>query len=313
MSERPTGWSAPRGEDRLVKLPYQGKCEVCLGALPAGVSAWYDASRKKVRCESCHNGPGSSDGSTRLPPTGTISTSVGTAGQSAAREYERRSRQHSQKVSEAIARDTAWRQQVKKEHPVIGRLVAAVTERPTAGPEPRHIAAWKTGAHGEQRVGAHLDNWAQAMNGRVLHDRRIPGTKANIDHIALSSTAVWVIDTKEYRGLVTASGGGIFSEPDLRVAGRVKTHLADGVNSQMKRVAGALDAAAKGSRRPPVYGVLCFVGADWPLIGGTFTVRGITVAWPDATIKLLTRSGRSEQTARLDHYTGILAKAFPAA
>jgi hypothetical protein len=26
--------------------------------------------------------------------------------------------------------------------------------------------------------------------------------------------------------------------------------------------------------------VLCFVEADWPLIGGTFTTRGIQTLWP---------------------------------
>jgi len=26
--------------------------------------------------------------------------------------------------------------------------------------------------------------------------------------------------------------------------------------------------------------VLCFVEADWPLIGGSFTVRGVEVLWP---------------------------------
>jgi len=30
----------------------------------------------------------------------------------------------------------------------------------------------------------------------------------------------------------------------------------------------------------PVHGVLCFVEADWPLIGGTFTTRGVQALWP---------------------------------
>ncbi|HEY0645960.1 MAG TPA: NERD domain-containing protein, partial [Nocardioides sp.] len=30
----------------------------------------------------------------------------------------------------------------------------------------------------------------------------------------------------------------------------------------------------------PVTGVLCFVDADWPLIGGGFTTRGVDVLWP---------------------------------
>lgn len=30
----------------------------------------------------------------------------------------------------------------------------------------------------------------------------------------------------------------------------------------------------------PVNGVLCFVDADWPLIGGTFVTRDVQVLWP---------------------------------
>jgi hypothetical protein len=26
--------------------------------------------------------------------------------------------------------------------------------------------------------------------------------------------------------------------------------------------------------------VLCFIEADWPLIGGSFTTRGVEVLWP---------------------------------
>jgi hypothetical protein len=33
----------------------------------------------------------------------------------------------------------------------------------------------------------------------VLHDRRIPGSRANIDHIAIAATGVWVIDSKRYK------------------------------------------------------------------------------------------------------------------
>ena len=38
----------------------------------------------------------------------------------------------------------------------------------------------------------------------VLHDRRIPGSKANIDHIAITAAGIWVIDAKRYKGDVYA-------------------------------------------------------------------------------------------------------------
>lgn len=37
----------------------------------------------------------------------------------------------------------------------------------------------------------------------------------------------------------------------------------------------------------PVTGALCFVEADWPLIGGAFATRGVQVLWPKRLAKLL--------------------------
>jgi nuclease-like protein len=286
---------------RLMRLRYAGVCESCQTRLPAGTTAWYDPGRKKVRCQDCSE--------TRIGPP---PVSRGTAGASAAREYERLAERHHRKVRAQIAADLRWREQVKRDHPVLGRFAAAITVKPTAGPEPQYVAAWKAGADGERRVGVHLDGWAEATGGIVLHDRRIPPTRANVDHIALNSEGVWVIDAKEYKGMVNFSGG-ILSRAELRVDGRVKTHLAEGVWWQMERVAAVLDEASAGHSRPSVCGVLCFVGAEWPLLGGTFTVNGVTVAWPAATVKMLTPKGGQNDAAELQRWARILAKALPPA
>ena len=37
----------------------------------------------------------------------------------------------------------------------------------------------------------------------------------------------------------------------------------------------------------PVTAALCFVEADWPLIGGSFSTRGVHVLWPKRLAKLL--------------------------
>ena len=43
----------------------------------------------------------------------------------------------------------------------------------------------------------------------LLHDRRLPGSRANIDHIAVTSAGIWVIDSKRYTGRprLKATGG----------------------------------------------------------------------------------------------------------
>lgn len=289
---------------KVMPLRYAGVCEICQAQLPAGTTAVYDRARRKVRCQSCFG--------ESVEPAPAPRLASGVAGASASREYERRSQRHQHKVEAAISADAKWRDDIKKEHPVLGRVAAAVTAKPTRGPEPQHVSAWKTGADGEQKVGKRLDTWAQETGGLVLHDRRIPPGKANIDHIALNAEGVWVIDAKEYTGMVRVTGG-ILSQPELRVGGRRRTHLAEAVGTQVQRVAQALDAAAGGHPRPPVYGVLCFVNADWPPLGGTPTVKGVTVAWPVATVKLLTPKGQANDTAGLEPWARILAKAFPPA
>ena len=38
---------------KLMRLRYAGSCETCNATLSAGTTAWYDRSRRKVRCQSC--------------------------------------------------------------------------------------------------------------------------------------------------------------------------------------------------------------------------------------------------------------------
>ena len=115
----------------------------------------------------------------------------------------------------------------------------------------------------------------------MLHDRRIPRTRANIDHIAVTRSGIWVIDAKRYKGRPTLKvEGGILRprEEKLLVGRRDYTTLVDGVRKQVGVV-------RELAREVPVTGALCFVEADWPLIGGSFTTNEVHVLWP----KLLTK------------------------
>lgn len=50
---------------------------------------------------------------------------------------QRRSQRRHEKVEAAIKADALWRAEVKREHPVLGRVALALTPRPTEGPEPQ--------------------------------------------------------------------------------------------------------------------------------------------------------------------------------
>ena len=220
----------------------------------------------------------------------------GTAGGSARREYERR----------RDARD----QRVRERFPRIGGFLLAVTD------EPQSTRAWDTGAAGEQVVGARLDALTSDRLA-VLHDRRIPRTRANIDHLVISRRGVFVVDAKKYKGRPALRvEGGLFRPrtETLVVGGRNCTKLVDGVLKQVDLVREAIAQPAV-----PVVGALCFVGADWPLIGGSFRTRGVHVLWPRRLGQLVTeevgaRTGEPPpDDVDVASLRARLARAFPPA
>ncbi|MDI3195671.1 MULTISPECIES: nuclease-related domain-containing protein [unclassified Pseudarthrobacter] len=118
----------------------------------------------------------------------------------------------------------------------------------------------------------------------VLHDRRIPGSKANIDHIAITHGGIWVIDAKRYKGRPELKIEGGILRPrveKLLIGRRDCTKLVDGVIKQVDLVRDLVGHV-------PVTGALCFVEADWPLIGGAFSTRGVHVLRPKRLARLLT-------------------------
>jgi hypothetical protein len=126
----------------------------------------------------------------------------------------------------------------------------------------------------------------------LLHDRRIPPGRANIDHLAISAAGVFVIDAKRYRGRphLRIEGGILRPRTEtLLVSRRDCTKLLDGVQKQVQLVRGAI--AAAGFDGVPVHGALCFVEADWLLIGGSFTTAGIDVLWPKKAAEKITAGG----------------------
>jgi len=190
---------------------------------------------------------------------------AGRAGASARREHERRRAADEQRTRDQWGR--------------LGGLAVALT------PERQSTAAWATGAVGEEAVGRRLDSLA-SPDVRVLHDRRIPRSRANIDHLVVARSGVWVIDAKRYTGRpeLKVEGGVLRPRVEkLLVRGRDQTRLVDGVQGQLARVAEALPGV-------PLRGVLCFVEADWPLVGGDFTVWGVAVCWPRRLVRLVEKA-----------------------
>jgi hypothetical protein len=275
-------------DDKRMKLRYAGTCRVCGVGIAGGTLAVYERSSKSVRCLS-HDGE-----SVEAPePIRSSIESVpepieaGTAGASARREFERRRQ---------IRED-----RIRSHHPKIGGLILALTDDPQA------TKAWDIGALGEERLGSRL----YAIAGetlRVVHDRRIPRSRANIDHLAVTRTGVWVIDAKKYRGRPELRVEGGFLRPrveKLLVGGRDRTKLVDKVEKQVdlvrEIVAGEL----------PVRGVLCFVDADWPLIGGAFRIREVEALWPKKLYAKLREPGAIDADTIADAHKRLATTFLP--
>jgi hypothetical protein len=58
--------------------------------------------------------------------------------------------------------------------------------------------------------------------------------------------------------------------------------------------------------------MLCFVEADWPLIGGDFTIANLRVLWPRKAADRVATPGNVD-AATAQHVYGILASSFPPA
>lgn len=278
--------------DKLMRLRYAGTCRVCGVDLPVKIEAIYERATKTVRCVSHDDVAIVADQenitrvaveSVELPPI-----DPGTPGASARREFERRAAKREERV--------------RTNHPKLGGLILALSD------DSQTTRAWDIGAVGEERLGRRF-NESASDSLRVLHDRRIPGSRANIDHIAVAPTGVYVIDAKKYKGQphLRVEGGVLRPRVEkLMVGTRDCTKVVDGVLEQVDIVRGIVGDAA------PIHDVLCFVEADWPLIGGSFTTRGVEALWPKRLYPKLKASG----PLALDEFADIhrrLAEALPQA
>jgi hypothetical protein len=291
---------------KKIRLRYAGRCRRCGTALTAGTPALYERASKTVRCLGCSEPADSetsivSDVTAGDPPRVAVTTPpnllraeaesavTGVAGASARREFERRRR--------------AREKRLRARHPRLGGLILSVSD------QPQSTKAWALGANGEESLGRRLDALA-GPSVRVLHDRRIPRMRTNIDHVVICPTGVCVIDAKQYKGRPHLRvDGGFFTErtEKLMVGSHDRSNLVDGVLKQVDLVRAAL-----GDDAVPVRGFLCFIAADWPLFGGSFATRDVTALWPKKLAGLIAERGQLTEDS-IVRIHARLANVFPTA
>jgi Nuclease-related domain len=217
---------------------------------------------------------------------------VGTPGASAAREYDRRKASRAQRAVEKFG--------------ALSTIAVRLAD------EPQQQAAWARGARGEAKLASRL---AQLLDGSgviVLHDRRIPRSRANIDHLAVGPGGVTVIDAKNHKGKVRVERrGGLLRRrtEHLIVAGRDRTALVDAVERQVSVVSHALVSTADGV---DVRGAVCFVEVDGLPLLGRLRLRDVIIDGPKTVGRLASRPGHLDRPT-IDRLVRTLAAALPVA
>jgi hypothetical protein len=260
---------------RVLKLRRPDTCRECGSPLAAGVEAWWDQAARAVTCTRCR-------AAADAPPI-----ARGEAGASAAREHERRKAAREKRTREA--------------HPLIGGALFALRSAP------QHETAFDRGAAGERAVAARLDDKLGDGQAIVLHDRRMPQGRGNIDHLVIAPAGVFVVDAKDLRGKVRVAKP-LLGSPKLLVAGRDRTKLIDGIDRQVTAVRDALPASEV---EVPVRGILCFTRAELPMLG-TLRMRGHELLYRKALVKRLSARGDLDETS-ITTLATVLAAAFPPA
>jgi hypothetical protein len=211
----------------------------------------------------------------------------GTAGASAQREHDRRAGKREERVKERFGKR-------------LGGVILAVVD------EPQSTRAWAKGAVGEQKL-------AQALAGLpdviALHDRKVPGTLGNIDHLVVGPAGLFVVDAKHYKGSIRIRvKGGLFrTDYRLYVGGRDCSHLADNMGWQVKAVETLLASVEVAM---PITPVLCFIDVNWPLFFQPESFHGVRLEDPKSLRKLVTATAALDSAA-IEQLARILANGFP--
>jgi hypothetical protein len=172
--------------------------------------------------------PGQPTGGPRMPPTATQPVvpagppagSLGSPGRSARTAYRRR------RALELAAwtRSLAWRGPLVAATGLAAQVLATQARLPRAGLAGLAVAVlvgwrlrfrpseqartWQRGAHGERRTARLLDRLTR--DGFVVfHDLAVPDSPANVDHLVIGPSGVFVIDSKQWTGSVHQTGDGL--------------------------------------------------------------------------------------------------------
>lgn len=272
---------------RLIELRYPSTCCVCESQLAESALAAWDAEAKRATCATCAGSE----------------AALGTAGGSARKVADKQAAQ-----IEAVHR--ARDEDLRARFPRIGGALVRVA---------RHLdddtpTSWQKGAAGEESFGARLDR-LRDHGLAVLHDRRKPGSKANIDHLVVGPRGVYVIDAKHYSGKLEVRTEGGFLQPKvtyLTVGGRNRRKLVEGMAWQVETVRAVVGDRVEGlggTVRP----FLCFMGVTVDWLAAPWVVGDVVVTWPKRFLSDIQKADGPLSPEAIRAVAGALANGLPSA
>lgn len=169
-------------------------------------------------------------------------------------------------------------------------------------------SSWESGALGEERVAAALSN-ADQQNIRVLHDRlqNASGSKANIDHLVVTAAGVFLIDAKNWKGVVTAEAGSLRQRWDSENG--PQSAVKYGELQEVRRVAAQVEA---GIGRP-VTPVLCLANDQADAFGPPRELDGVHVVPVSALVSWLEQQPPLKRPVSIGTVAVELSCKFPPA
>ena len=226
------------------------------------------------------NPSGHPEGVPRTPRAGTaaapaepITGSHGRPGRSALLEYRRR------RALERAAwtRSLAWRAPLIGAAGITAHVLAAQAGLPRAGlaglaaavlvgwrlrfRPSEQARTWRRGGQGERHTALLLDRLTR--DGYVVfHDLAVPGSDANLDHLVIGRSGVFVIDTKQWTGEVRQGADGLVWHNHYRLDRTLET-----VRREAERVGRLLSTRAAA--------LLCVHGAH--IQGGGLDTQGVAI------------------------------------
>jgi hypothetical protein len=283
--------ATPSASLKIMALRRADAC-ACGVTLAAGERAAWDRTTRTVRCLPCAQAVSAI--AEIEPPAESASIEPGVAGGSAQREFERRHNEREDRIRAA--------------HPRLGGLFLALSD------DSQSTRAWQSGAAGERKLGEKLASLGDTIV--ALHDRQVPKSRANIDHIVIGPAGIYVIDAKRYKNakIAVRRSGGFLSPArnQLMVAGRDRTKLIDAMAWQVAAVRVALGENQEFAD-VPITAALCFIDANFPLFG-TIEISDVHVRGLGGTAKLVSAVGALAAPARtqLARYLAARLPAKPA-